>query len=74
MSGATTYSWSQTTSGGNGSGTLMVTHGADSANITLLGNYAAGQFALAAYGGGTLVTDRPLPGSSGMLAAVGRPL
>jgi autotransporter passenger strand-loop-strand repeat protein len=70
LADTTTYSWSQTTTGNNGSGTLTVSEGGGgaTANITLLGNYAAGQFALSAYGPGTLVNDPPVAGSSAMLA------
>ena len=43
---------------GNASGTLTVANGAFTANLTLLGQYAAGEFHLADDGsGGTLVTD-----------------
>jgi autotransporter passenger strand-loop-strand repeat protein len=67
-SGTTTFSWSQTTTDAGASGTLTVHDDTDSANIILLGSYLAGQFALAAYDGGTLVTDPPVGGSSAMLA------
>jgi hypothetical protein len=40
--GATTLAWTQLTSGGNASGTLSATGGGQSANIALLGQYAAG--------------------------------
>src|SRR3974390_2219476 len=47
--------------GNNLSGTLMVTDGTHTANLTLLGQYATGNFTLASDGhGGTLVTDPPL--------------
>ena len=47
--------------GNNTSGTLTVSDGTHTANITLLGSYIAGQFHLATDGsGGTLVTDPPL--------------
>jgi autotransporter passenger strand-loop-strand repeat protein len=59
--GATTLTWTQLTSGANASGTLMVSQGGHSADITLLGQYAVGQFAPSADGhGGTLVTDPPV--------------
>jgi autotransporter passenger strand-loop-strand repeat protein len=59
--GATTYQWSQTTPGSNGSGTLTVSEGASVANIMLLGQYAQGNFMLSAGPvGGTLVVDPPL--------------
>jgi autotransporter passenger strand-loop-strand repeat protein len=67
-SGITTFAWSQTTGGLNGSGTLAVTDGTHNANIILLGNYVAGRFALDSYNGGTLVTDPPLQASPAMLA------
>ena len=47
--------------GGNQSGTLTVSSGSEIANLTLLGQYVAGQFNIATDGaGGTLVTDPPL--------------
>jgi autotransporter passenger strand-loop-strand repeat protein len=47
--------------GNNTSGTLTVSDGTHTANILLLGQYAAGNFHLATDGhGGTLVTDPPL--------------
>ena len=51
--------------GSNLSGTLTVGDGTHTANLTLLGQYVAGQFHLASDGaGGTLVTDPPAPTSS----------
>jgi hypothetical protein len=50
-----------TEAGNNQSGTLTVTDGTHTANILLLGQYAAGNFHLATDGnGGTLVTDPPV--------------
>src|SRR5262249_8383936 len=47
------------------SGTLTVTDGTHTANLTLLGQYSAANFHLASDGqGGTVVTD-PLVGSAG---------
>jgi len=47
------------------SGTLTVTDGTHTANLTLLGQYSTGNFSLASDGhGGTVVTD-PLVGSAG---------
>ena len=61
MSGATTVSWTQLVSGGAGSGTLTVTSGSHVANITLIGQYATGNFKLSNDGGGgTLIVDPPL--------------
>jgi hypothetical protein len=57
--GATTMNY---TSGniGNTSGTLTVSGGGHIANITLLGQYMAGDFSIASDNhGGTLVTDPP---------------
>ena len=54
--------------GNNLSGTLTVTDGTHTANLTLLGQYVAGQFHLDSDGStGTLVTDPPTPiiGSGG---------
>jgi autotransporter passenger strand-loop-strand repeat protein len=65
----TTFNWSQTTTDANASGTLTVTDGGNVANITLLGQYQANQFALAADGAGTVVTCPPAAGSSTLLAA-----
>ena len=49
----------------NLSGTLTITDGTHTATLTLLGQYAAGNFHLASDGhGGTLVTDPPLVGSA----------
>jgi hypothetical protein len=69
ISGTTTLSWTQLTSGANASGTLTVTDGTPqtTANITLLGQYVVGQFhtGLGNDGqGGTLVTDPPLAAAS----------
>ena len=50
--------------GNHHSGTLTVTDGTHTATLTLLGQYAAGQFHLTSDGaGGTFVTD-PLPTAS----------
>ena len=50
------------------SGTLTVTDGTHTANLTLLGQYSTGNFSLASDGhGGTVVTD-PLIGSAGHAA------
>ncbi len=60
-SGATTVSWTQLVSGSSGSGTLTVSGGGHVANITLLGQYATGNFSISSDGnGGTLVTDPPI--------------
>jgi hypothetical protein len=62
-SGVTSFSY---TSGnvGNTSGTLTVTSGGLSANITLLGQYVAGQFNIRNDGaGGTTVFDPPVSAS-----------
>jgi autotransporter passenger strand-loop-strand repeat protein len=46
---------------GNTSGTLTVTDGAHTANITLIGQYVVGQFTSASDGhGGTLIGDPPV--------------
>ena len=59
-SATTTLSFQE--AGNNQSGTLTVGDGLHAANLTLLGQYVAGQFHLAADGaGGTLVTDPPAP-------------
>ena len=61
VSGATTVSWTQAVSGSNGSGTLTVSGGGHVANITLIGQYATGNFVLSNDGaGGTLVVDPPI--------------
>jgi hypothetical protein len=74
-SSATTAIWTQLTSGATASGSLMVGDGtlATTANITLLGTYLAGSFAVQGDGrGGTLVIDPPAQmattglGSSGL--------
>jgi hypothetical protein len=47
--------------GSNTSGTLTVSDGTHTTNLTLLGQYATAQFNLTSDGhGGTLVTDPPL--------------
>jgi autotransporter passenger strand-loop-strand repeat protein len=57
----TVLSWTQVVSGPSGSGTLTVSGGGNVANITLLGQYSAGQFTSASDGqGGTLVGDPPI--------------
>jgi large repetitive protein len=49
-------------SGNNSPGTLSVSDGTHSANITLLGNYMASSFVASSDGhGGTLITDPPAP-------------
>jgi autotransporter passenger strand-loop-strand repeat protein len=75
-SSATTLTWMQLTSGATASGSLMVGDGtsATTANITLLGAYMAGNFAIQSDGrGGTLVIDPPLaatdPGPFALVAA-----
>ena len=56
--------------GNNLSGTLSVSDGTHTANLTLLGQYVAGQFHLAGDGGaGTLVTDPPLEVAAPPIAA-----
>ncbi len=56
----------------NLSGTLTVTSGGHTADITLLGQYVAGNFSITSDGhGGTLVTDPPVTTEqSPMVAAV----
>ena len=59
ISGTTSASFTEAAS--NTSGTLTVSDGTHSANITLLGQYVAGQFNVASDGhGGAVVTDPPL--------------
>jgi hypothetical protein len=56
------------TDSGNTGGTLNVSNGAPTANIALLGQYMASQFAMSSDGhGGTLITDPP-PGQQQFLA------
>ncbi len=58
---ATTINWTQLTSGASGSGTLTVSQGGHAANITLIGQYATGNFVISGDGGaGTLLIDPPL--------------
>jgi autotransporter passenger strand-loop-strand repeat protein len=67
ISGTTTSSWTQLTSGANASGTLTISDGTSgtTANITLLGNYVSGNFHVTSDGlGGTLVLDPPVGGQS----------
>lgn len=57
----TKLTWTQLTSGTSASGTLAVSQGGHTADITLLGQYVAGNFSLQSGGfGGTLVTDPPV--------------
>jgi hypothetical protein len=63
VSGTTSGNWQQLTSGSTASGMLSVGNGtpATTANLTLLGQYAAGQFHITSDGaGGTFVTDPPV--------------
>jgi hypothetical protein len=55
-------SWTQlVSSGANASGTLTVSGGGSSANLTLLGQYVTANFGIQSNGvGGTLVTDPPV--------------
>jgi autotransporter passenger strand-loop-strand repeat protein len=64
-SGTTNLSWTQLTSGANGSGTLTVTSGAEIQNLTLLGQYSTANFSATSDGnGGTLIIDPPAPSSA----------
>ena len=61
-----------TKAAGGTSGTLSVTDGAHTANLTLLGQYSTANFSIASDGhGGTIITDPPPVGSaaSPLLAA-----
>jgi hypothetical protein len=59
--GATTVTWTQLTSGASASGSLVVAQGTHSANLTLLGQYAQGNFHILGDGAsGMLVTDPPV--------------
>ena len=61
-----------TEAAGNTSGTLTVTDGTHTANLTLLGQYATANFSLASDGhGGTMVTDPPGSATSPVMAAHG---
>jgi autotransporter passenger strand-loop-strand repeat protein len=60
-SGTTNLSWTQLTSGANGSGTLTVTSGAEIQTLNLLGQYSTANFSATSDGnGGTLITDPPV--------------
>src|SRR6202022_1235425 len=68
---ATTLSWTQLTSGANASGTLTVSEGGHTANITLLGQYVTAHFNMLSDGlGGTLVTDPPVTSGVGVASVV----
>jgi autotransporter passenger strand-loop-strand repeat protein len=70
-SGTTDLSWTQLTSGANGSGTLTVTSGAAFQTLTLLGQYSTANFSATSDGfGGTLITDPPAPSSATQTALV----
>jgi autotransporter passenger strand-loop-strand repeat protein len=59
-----------TEAAGNTSGTLMVTDGTHTANLTLLGQYSTANFSLSSDGhGGTMITDPPALDASPVLAA-----
>jgi hypothetical protein len=61
ISGTTSATWTQ---GTETSGTLAVTDGTRTANITLLGQYVAGDFRVRTDNhGGTIVTDPPVSAS-----------
>ena len=63
ISGTTTSSWTQLTSGANASGTLTISDGTSgtTAHLTLLGNYTSGNFHVTSDAlGGTLVLDPPV--------------
>ena len=62
-SSATTISWSQSVR----SGTLTVTYGSETANLTLIGNYSAGDFHAESdgYGGTTIYDPSPTAAASG---------
>jgi autotransporter passenger strand-loop-strand repeat protein len=56
----TTETYSGSTSGSTTSGTLTVTNGSQTANLTLLGQYSTVNFSLSSDGhGGTIITDPP---------------
>src|SRR5262249_48547326 len=62
--GTTTVKYTEAAS--NTSGTLTVTHGTQTANLTLLGTYSTASFHIATdNAGGTLVTDPTVVGSAG---------
>jgi hypothetical protein len=59
----------------NTSGTLTVTDGIHSANLTLLGQYVTGNFNFTSDGaGGTIVTDPPVPLAGRAIVANSQPL
>ena len=61
VAGTTSATWNQVTSGSTASGTLGVTDGTHSANITLLGQYVVANFHIQNDGhGGTVVMDPPV--------------
>ena len=70
--GATSFTWTQLTSGASASGSLLVAQGTHSANLTLLGQYTQQRFNILGDGaGGTLVTDPPaVPADPGPFALV----
>jgi hypothetical protein len=62
-SGATSATWTQSGT----SGTLAVTSGSETATITLLGQYVAGNFHVSSdKHGGTFVTDPPVSSSQNL--------
>ncbi len=72
ISGTTSETFAE--AGSNLSGTLTVSDGTHVANITLLGQYVAGQFNLVSDGaGGTLVTDPPLTVATSQQTFLTRP-
>jgi autotransporter passenger strand-loop-strand repeat protein len=67
--GATSATWNQITSGANASGTLTVSSGGTSADITLLGQYLQGNFKISDdTHGGTVVADPPVVAQTDLIA------
>jgi autotransporter passenger strand-loop-strand repeat protein len=67
-SGATSAIWNQLTSGANASGTLTVSSGGVSADITLLGQYVQANFKISDdTHGGTVVADPPVVAQADLL-------
>jgi hypothetical protein len=61
ISGSSTVSWTQKTSGATASGVLTVKEGTQTQSFTLVGSYTSGNFSVTSDGhGGTLITDPPV--------------
>jgi hypothetical protein len=72
VSGSSTVSWTQKTSGATASGVLTVKEGAQTQSFTLVGSYTTSNFSVTSDGhGGTLITDPPVTGGGTVVTSAG---